>query len=277
MEQVGIRGKILSSIKSLYQNTTTIVQMENIITDSIDLEKGLRQGCTLSPILFSIYISSMGNVLERSNMGVIVGEYRIPALFFADDMVIIAENSYQLNYMLKIVAEESGKLKITFNARKSKVLVNWRAPNKENKWEMKSGTSEEKDKLIYIEEAQSYKYLGVILQLRGRLFRGNEETQKQNAVKQGRIMRAYAKSTLNKACSAKIAWERIIIPKITYGTEVIANSKGFINHIYREQISMGRFITGGLSDGAKDVAVTSPTGWLLLRVTGQIFKICLRS
>ena len=273
MEQVGIQGKILLSIKSLYQNTTTIVQMENIITDSIDLEEGLRQGCTLSPVLFSIYISSIGRALERSNMGVIVGEYRIPALFFADDMVIIAENSYQLKSMLKIVAEESGKLKITFNARKSKVLVNWREPNKENKWEMKSDTYEEKDKLIYIEEAQSYKYLGVILQLRGRFFKGNEEIQKQNAAKHGRIMRAYAKSTLNKAYSAKIAWERIIIPKITYGTEVIASSKGWINHIYREQISMGRFITGG-SNTSSILALWGEIGWERVVATIAKKKMC---
>ncbi len=65
--------------------------MGNIQTDQIPVEIGLKQECVLSPLLFALYISELSKKLQESGMGVKMGDLIIAAIFFADDMVIMAE------------------------------------------------------------------------------------------------------------------------------------------------------------------------------------------
>ena len=53
---------------------------------------GLRQGCILSPLLFSLYINSLVSKLKEAEVGVMCRGQLISALLYADDAVIIAED-----------------------------------------------------------------------------------------------------------------------------------------------------------------------------------------
>ena len=100
----------------------------------IDMEEGLRQGCSLSPMLFAIYIKELSDELVASGLGVKMGNTSIPGLFFADAMAIIGENDIQLQELLNITGRYGRKWKMEFNPDKSKVVrigeksrddVNW--------------------------------------------------------------------------------------------------------------------------------------------------------
>ena len=55
----GIVGKTYEFIRTLYASSKMKVRIEDVYSPSVPLERGLRQGCPLSPILFSIFINDI--------------------------------------------------------------------------------------------------------------------------------------------------------------------------------------------------------------------------
>ena len=55
LQNIGIDDKDIRIVTSLYWNQTARVKVGNAFTESIEIGKGVRQGCVLSPLLFNIY------------------------------------------------------------------------------------------------------------------------------------------------------------------------------------------------------------------------------
>lgn len=53
LEGRGIRRGILERIKEIYENNKNVVKVNGKVSECFWTEKGVRQGCPLSPILFS--------------------------------------------------------------------------------------------------------------------------------------------------------------------------------------------------------------------------------
>ena len=56
LEKWGYGGKALRVIPELYTDVNTKGQLGSIETESIELRVDLKQGCVLSPLLFSLYL-----------------------------------------------------------------------------------------------------------------------------------------------------------------------------------------------------------------------------
>ena len=71
--QYGIDGQLLNAIKSLYMHSEVCVRVNSATTKPFRVSVGLRQGCSLSPILFLIY---MDRIVKKSDScgGVKIGE-----------------------------------------------------------------------------------------------------------------------------------------------------------------------------------------------------------
>ena len=87
------------------------------------IEVGLRQGCILSPILFTLFINDLREVVAKVKKGVRVGNKRISILFFADDIVVLAESQEDLELMLKAIYDYSLLWRFKFNLDKCGVVV----------------------------------------------------------------------------------------------------------------------------------------------------------
>ena len=57
------------------------------------------------------------------NKGVRVGEHKIPGLFFADDIVLMAESPKELQEMLNIVGEYGNKWRLEFSTDKGQIIT----------------------------------------------------------------------------------------------------------------------------------------------------------
>ena len=72
-----------------------------------DCRTGVKQGCNLSPTLFSIFANDLVAEVNDLDIGIKVGDRKLSLLLYADDIVLVAES------------EE----KATVNARHSPFLV----------------------------------------------------------------------------------------------------------------------------------------------------------
>ena len=59
-----VEGKFLNIIKSMYEKVKSCVRSKSAITNFFNYNRGVRQGCLLSPLLFSLYINDLVNHLE---------------------------------------------------------------------------------------------------------------------------------------------------------------------------------------------------------------------
>ena len=83
-------------------------------TDWFKIEKGVQQGCLLSPCLFNLYAEHiMRNAgLDELQAGIKIGGRSINNLRYVDDTTLMAEREEELKSLLMRVKEESGKSRL---------------------------------------------------------------------------------------------------------------------------------------------------------------------
>lgn len=64
LAQKGISTKFLNMVKALYKNTSALVWNGQNFSDDFDTNFGIKQGCNISPLLFSIFIDDLNEVLK---------------------------------------------------------------------------------------------------------------------------------------------------------------------------------------------------------------------
>ena len=149
MWKVGIRGKMWRVLQNLYQGTESCVAVDGKQTPWMKSEVGLRQGCVMSPTIFSIFINRLAEDLKQTGKGVKWNDRRFNLLLFADDIVLIAQDEGDMQRMLDMAYECSQSMRFQFNAQKCKVM---RSGKECTKWTMGGEV---------IQEVQSFTYLGV--------------------------------------------------------------------------------------------------------------------
>ena len=94
-------------------------------TDWFQIWKGVRQGCLLSPCLFSLYAEYiMRNTgLEEVQDGIQIAGRNINNLRCSDDTTLMAKSEEKLKSLLMKVKEESEKVGLTFRKWRSWHLV----------------------------------------------------------------------------------------------------------------------------------------------------------
>ena len=93
--------------------------------DWIQIGKGVRQGCILSPCIFNLYAEYiMRNArLDESQSGIKIAGKNINNLRYTYDTTLMTENEEELKSLLMRVKKESGKGDLKLNIQKTKILV----------------------------------------------------------------------------------------------------------------------------------------------------------
>ena len=83
---------------------------------------GLRQGCPLSPVLYSVYVMEMLKDLEAKRLGIEVERTWCGGLLYAGNTVLLARDQVELQVMLDVVGKYV-KWRFRFNSKKSKTVM----------------------------------------------------------------------------------------------------------------------------------------------------------
>ena len=112
----------LAALKAMYSSVLSSVRVNDKSSDWFSFDKGVKQGCLLSPALFSIYINDL--ILEINDLGIGIqcDSRMISTLVYADDIILLAEKELDLQKLLDVVQTWCSKWAISINTQKSNVI-----------------------------------------------------------------------------------------------------------------------------------------------------------
>ena len=172
-------------------------------------------GCNLSPLLFSIFIDSLGTELNLSKLGIPLSDVNISALFFADDIVLIGKSIKALDHLMSIARRFFSNHRLKISETKSKVMM-YNATTGQTSF---SGSQEYSE--MTLQQVVVFKYLGVDICSSPRgLFRAYNERVKAKARQYLQCVLALVRAGPDRADLAHTLWTCCALPVIMYGCEV---------------------------------------------------------
>ena len=122
LQRIGVRGKFVKAIGSLYENVRCNVRVNDDHTPWFDVTSGVKQGCVLSPTMFSVYINDLAEQINNIHCGITIDDIMVSILLYADDIVLVAPDSDRLQRMLNVVTEWCDRWKLSVNPAKTKIV-----------------------------------------------------------------------------------------------------------------------------------------------------------
>ena len=257
LHALGIKGEFLSSLKSLYSDDCIDCVVNGLTTRPIFLRRGLRQGCSLSPLLFALYISEVGNDLTVSHLGFQLGSICVSGLLFADDLVLIARSGAGLKCLLSLVKRRFDELKLTISCEKSQVI----SPD-DDTWELLNSSSQVE---MSLQQVSLYKYLGTWTY---------DSMFKTGVVKQQQCVKTAIKYKGSCIYVSKMGpdvvdvilctWLNVAIPAILNGCDMIPFCDSRIDEIERIQSQVAKYALG-LSKTSPNICAQTELGMKTFR------------
>ena len=233
MVKMGFGGTFLGGLQALYDGDSVVTEINGKISKPVFLGRGLRQGCSLSPCLFALYMVEWGKELEKVKVGVKVGSVVISALFFADDVLLISRTPQGLNKLIQVSTRQCKIMRMKISTKKSQVISPMR-----DTWDLRDDEGNVVDSL---EKVLSYKYLGVDA--------FNTMTRTSNFKQRKCIIAARKYRGATKYLSrrgpdvvslARCSWTCVAVPALTFGTEFVMFSQATFDSLEREQASWAK-------------------------------------
>src|SRR6478609_8805415 len=101
LQSIGVDWRGRRMISKLYMNQEAVVRIAGGESDSSIIGRGVRQGCPLSPLLFSIYAEMMmKEALENVEKGIRVGGELIKDVKYTDDQGMVATTEAGLQSLM---------------------------------------------------------------------------------------------------------------------------------------------------------------------------------
>ena len=159
LQKINTSTKMLNMLKGIYSSVQACVRSGAKLSDFFDCPAGVKQGCLLSPLIFSLLITEVADVVTRKGKHgyqFLPGLREIFLLLFADDIALISSTPSGLQNQIRNLQQASDSLGLTVNLQKTKIMIFRKGGylSKYEKWYYKGKE---------IEVVNSYKYLGFTL------------------------------------------------------------------------------------------------------------------
>ena len=120
---MGISDHLTCLLINLYAGQEATVRTGHGTTDWFQIEKGVCQGCILSPCLFNFYAEYImrNNGLDEAQAGIKIAGRNINNFRYADNTTLMAESEELKSLLMKV--KESEKIGLKLNIQKTKIMA----------------------------------------------------------------------------------------------------------------------------------------------------------
>ena len=235
LEEYDVKGRLLKAVQAMYEDGKASVRVGDRESEWFGVHKGVRQGCTLSPWLFNVYVDKVAReAREKFVSEVKLSTGDVGMLLFADDMVIMAESEEGLQSNLKVLSEAMDRWDLKVNWMKTKVM---RVARKRDSCEVSIGDQ-------VIEQVDEMKYLGVMISSDGRM---EKEIEARIAMATrlvgGMGDTVLSRRELSEGTKLKVV-NATMMPSLLYGCEVWSLTKQQQGRVQATQMRVLRRIEG---------------------------------
>ena len=263
IQQFNITGKCYQLIKSMYDGIKSCVSINGKSSNYFPSNIGVRQGENLSPFLFTIFLNDIENFLSGSNIhkGIELEDnvfvfLKLFVLLYADDTVILAETSTDLQNALDLYASYCKIWKLEINNSKTKVLV-----FSKGRLPMYNFTIND-DRIEVVSE---YKYLGVLFSRSGSFLTMKKHIAKQATKAMFHLLKK-ARALLLPIDIQLELFDKTIKPILLYGCEIWG--VGDLRIIEQVQLKFLKFVLN-IKKSTPNCIVYGETGVMPLKLDVQ--------
>ena len=214
LNKLGIGKQMYSIIKKQFENTLGSFKYKDFQSNFFETDRGVRQGDSISPTLFNIFINDITRIFENeNNEPVEIIDSKVGSLLFADDLIILSKSKTGLQNSLNNLSEYCDKWQLTVNTSKTKSMIfqnnGCKPPNTFVKY-----------KTTCIENVKEYKYLGCLISSNGSLVNCTSDlTNKARKVLFSikSLTSKYGHLPIKVACNL---FDTMVKPILTYNAEI---------------------------------------------------------
>ena len=107
-------------IKHMYEETNASVKHQGILSDIFECCIRVRQGESISPFLFNLFLNDLDEALSVGQFqGINIGDINLKTLIYADDLTLLIETRKDLQVGLDILYDYCNRCKLTINTEKN--------------------------------------------------------------------------------------------------------------------------------------------------------------
>lgn len=258
MRRFMIAEPLVRYIMANITTATTTIKMGNESTRPIQLNRGVKQGDPLSPLLFNLVVDELLSGLERDPTigGTISSGIKVPAMAFADDVVLMEDNEVNVPMTLGEIVSFCRGRGMALNASKCTAMVAI-AKNKKIAIKSKNNYTIDGKPVRDITVVDTFKYLGHEYSGQGVL--------KPNLANLSTWLVRIERAPLKPDQKASIVRD-FVIPKLMYGLQnarvtgkVLREADRLIKHRIKRFLHLSshtpdQYLYAGIRDGGLGIS-----------------------
>ena len=209
LKNQGVAQTYINTLTNVYTDGTAQIRTDKL-SEKFKIERGVRQGDTLSPNLFTAALEEIFKRTSLDQSGITINGERLSNLRFADDIVLFSETEEELERMLEDLNAEGKRDGMKMNKKKTKVMC-----NTHGKKTPRNGIKIENEAM---EEVDEYVYLGQLLTTGNEINKEIDRRVTAGWQRFGQYSEFLRKKSIPLSLKRRIM-DGVILPAMTYGAE----------------------------------------------------------